>query len=102
MLILLVVLLLFGSKKIPELARGLGKGIREFKDATQSIQREIEKGIEDTDKKADDKPKPKPQPEPKELEKPEGSVSRQDDDAEPAEQQEIEPNEKKEESSDKS
>ncbi len=34
MLILLVVLLLFGSSKIPELARGLGKGIREFTDAT--------------------------------------------------------------------
>lgn len=39
--ILLVILLLFGSKKIPELARGLGKGMREFKDATSSIQREI-------------------------------------------------------------
>ena len=40
-LILLVVLLLFGSKKIPELARGLGKGIRYFKDATNEIQEEI-------------------------------------------------------------
>ena len=34
LLILLVVLILFGAKRIPELARGLGKGIREFKDAT--------------------------------------------------------------------
>jgi sec-independent protein translocase protein TatA len=33
LIILLVVLLLFGSKRIPDLARGLGKGIREFKDA---------------------------------------------------------------------
>ncbi|RZL41212.1 MAG: twin-arginine translocase TatA/TatE family subunit, partial [Pedobacter sp.] len=33
-LILVVVLLLFGGKKLPELARGLGKGIREFKDAS--------------------------------------------------------------------
>jgi sec-independent protein translocase protein TatA len=43
MLILLVVLLFFGANKIPELARGLGKGIREFKDAADGIQREIQK-----------------------------------------------------------
>lgn len=42
MLILFVVLLLFGANKIPELARGLGKGMREFKDATNGIQREIQ------------------------------------------------------------
>jgi sec-independent protein translocase protein TatA len=41
-LILLVVLLLFGGKKIPELMRGLGRGIREFKDAKDNVQREIE------------------------------------------------------------
>ncbi|WP_041257285.1 twin-arginine translocase TatA/TatE family subunit [Fibrella aestuarina] len=41
-LILAVVLLLFGAKKLPDLARGLGKGIREFKDATQAIQSTIE------------------------------------------------------------
>lgn len=40
--ILLVVLLLFGAKKIPELARGLGSGIREFKDASREIKREID------------------------------------------------------------
>lgn len=38
-----VVLLLFGAKRIPELAKGLGKGIREFKDASSGIKREIEK-----------------------------------------------------------
>ena len=37
-LILLVILVFFGSKKIPELAQGLGKGIREFKKATREIQ----------------------------------------------------------------
>jgi sec-independent protein translocase protein TatA len=37
-----VVLLLFGGKKIPELMRGLGRGIREFKDAKDNVQREIE------------------------------------------------------------
>ena len=42
MLILLAILLLFGAKKIPELARGLGKGIREFKDATKEIKNDIE------------------------------------------------------------
>jgi len=37
-------LIFFGAKKIPELARGLGKGIREFKDATREIKDEIEDG----------------------------------------------------------
>jgi sec-independent protein translocase protein TatA len=50
-LIALVVLLLFGGKKIPELMRGLGKGIREFKDAKDNVQREIEDHINE-DKKA--------------------------------------------------
>ena len=40
-LILVVVLLLFGAKRIPEIARGLGKGIREFKDATNDIKQEL-------------------------------------------------------------
>ena len=40
------ILLLFGGKKIPELARGLGKGIREFKDATKEVKSEIDKGSE--------------------------------------------------------
>tara|TARA_B100002052_G_C15659836_1_gene496752 strand:+ start:500 stop:724 length:225 start_codon:yes stop_codon:yes gene_type:complete len=40
-IIMLVVVMLFGSKKIPEIARGLGKGIRELKDASNDIRREI-------------------------------------------------------------
>ena len=36
-IIIVIILLLFGGKKIPELARGLGKGIREFKDASKGI-----------------------------------------------------------------
>ena len=38
---MLVIVMLFGSKKIPEIARGLGKGIRELKDASNDIKREI-------------------------------------------------------------
>ncbi|WP_322973388.1 twin-arginine translocase TatA/TatE family subunit [Pedobacter sp. MC2016-15] len=45
MLILGVVLLLFGGKKLPELARGLGKGIRDFKDASEGVKREIHRNI---------------------------------------------------------
>ena len=41
-IIFIVVLLLFGSKKIPDLARGLGKGMREFKKATDDIKKEIQ------------------------------------------------------------
>ena len=42
LVILLIVLLLFGAKKIPELAKGFGKGIREFKDATKDVNKEIQ------------------------------------------------------------
>ncbi|MCS7029215.1 MAG: twin-arginine translocase TatA/TatE family subunit [Bacteroidia bacterium] len=41
-LILLVILIFFGAKKIPELARGLGQGMREFRKASQEIQENIE------------------------------------------------------------
>jgi sec-independent protein translocase protein TatA len=50
-LILLIVLVLFGPKKIPELARGLGKGIQEFKKAQNSLQDEINKTVEEEPKK---------------------------------------------------
>ncbi len=47
MIIMLVILLLFGAKRIPELAKGLGKGIREFKDATKEIKNEVENAVKD-------------------------------------------------------
>jgi len=50
--IVLVIILLFGAKKIPELARGLGRGIREFKDATKEIKSEIEEGGKAVDNKS--------------------------------------------------
>lgn len=45
MLIMVVILLLFGGKKLPELARGLGKGLRDFKDASEGVKREIHRNI---------------------------------------------------------
>lgn len=44
--ILVVVLLLFGARKVPELARGLGQGIREFKKASREFEVEIEKAMD--------------------------------------------------------
>lgn len=49
-LIILVVLLLFGGRKIPELMRGLGRGIREFNDAKNNVKDEIEQGIKEKEK----------------------------------------------------
>lgn len=43
-IILVIVLLLFGGRKIPELMRGLGKGVREFNDAKNNVKKEIEEG----------------------------------------------------------
>lgn len=48
-LIILVVLLMFGGKKIPELMRGVGRGIREFNDAKSNVKNEIEEGMKDKD-----------------------------------------------------
>lgn len=45
--ILIVVIVLFGGKKIPELARGIGKGIREFNDAKEGVKSEIESGMKE-------------------------------------------------------
>jgi sec-independent protein translocase protein TatA len=54
--ILFVVLLLFGSKKIPEVARSLGKGIREFQKAAADIKRELSSVEDDLpQKKSNDK-----------------------------------------------
>ena len=50
LLILVVVLILFGAKRLPELARGLGQGINEFRDAVDSSKKEIIDGIENDSK----------------------------------------------------
>ncbi|MEE4197509.1 MAG: twin-arginine translocase TatA/TatE family subunit [Bacteroidales bacterium] len=53
-IILLVVLLLFGANKIPEIARGLGKGMREFRKAADDIKREMNNQTNDFKKDLDE------------------------------------------------
>ena len=48
-LIILVVVLFFGGRKIPDLMRGIGKGMREFKDAKEGVKSEIEAGMKEKD-----------------------------------------------------
>lgn len=54
-IIALVILLLFGGKKIPELMRGLGKGVKSFKEGVNEAKEEINKAQEDLDKPAEKK-----------------------------------------------
>ncbi len=46
-----VILVMFGGRKIPEFMRGLGKGIREFNDAKNNVKKVIEDGIKEKDEK---------------------------------------------------
>ena len=48
-IILIIVLLMFGGRKIPELMRGVGRGIREFQDAKTSVKNEIEDGMKESE-----------------------------------------------------
>ncbi len=50
LLVFFVILLLFGGKKIPELMRGLGRGVREFNDARDSVTKEFKQGMKESDK----------------------------------------------------
>ena len=52
-IIALVILLLFGGKKIPELMRGLGKGVKSFKDGVNEAKEEINKAKDEIDAPAD-------------------------------------------------
>lgn len=56
MFIMFIVLLLFGANKLPELARGMGKAVREFKKATSSVENEVRRAMEE--------PPPAPAPRP--------------------------------------
>ena len=52
LLIAVVILVLFGGRKIPEFMRGLGKGIREFNDAKDNVKKELEEGMREKDRAA--------------------------------------------------
>ena len=54
-IIMFIILLIFGAKKLPELAQGLGKGIREFKKASSEIQDEFKASTETSTPKTDEK-----------------------------------------------
>ncbi|HWD94499.1 MAG TPA: twin-arginine translocase TatA/TatE family subunit [Verrucomicrobiae bacterium] len=60
-LILALVLILFGAKKLPELAKGLGTGIKEFKKATREVTDEVQNAVDETPAPAKRLP-PQPQP----------------------------------------
>ena len=55
LLILVVIFLFFGAKKIPDIAKGLGQGIREFRKAARDIQEEVNKEVKQTDDKSEKK-----------------------------------------------
>lgn len=64
LIILLVVLLFFGAKRIPELARGIGQGINEFRKASDEIKKELEQGEREglsSNQNSKEKTKPKQQ-----------------------------------------
>jgi sec-independent protein translocase protein TatA len=53
-IIALAVLIFFGAKKIPEFAKGLGRGIREFKDAVKDVKKEVDEAGKEVPKKIED------------------------------------------------
>jgi sec-independent protein translocase protein TatA len=55
LLIVLVILIFFGAKKIPELAQGLGKGIREFKKATREVEEDVTSEVKKLDQSSEQK-----------------------------------------------
>ncbi len=54
-IIVVIILLLFGGKKIPELMKGMGKGVRSFKEGMDEVKDEIEKPLQDIDNEIDTK-----------------------------------------------
>jgi sec-independent protein translocase protein TatA len=72
--ILAVVLVLFGAKKVPELAKGLGLGIKEFKKASREVQDDLQRAFDD-----DQPPPPPPRNLPPAKPEPEKTVSQSDE-----------------------
>jgi sec-independent protein translocase protein TatA len=56
-IVLVIIVFLFGAKKLPELARGLGQGVREFKNAANNVKEEIEREASRTEVANDATPK---------------------------------------------
>jgi TatA/E family protein of Tat protein translocase len=81
MMIMLLALLLFGPKKLPEIGKQVGKALGEFKrasnDLKRSIQDEMDKAKEGLDPMSSDPPKPEPKPEPPALAPAAGAVAQQ-------------------------
>jgi sec-independent protein translocase protein TatA len=62
MWIAIVVLVLFGAKKVPELMKGVGTGIKEFKKASRDVQDEVQRAIDDSDRTPPPSPAPAVRP----------------------------------------
>lgn len=62
LVILAIILLLFGPKRLPELAEGLGKSIRKFKDASHEASREVRREVEDLSQARQEEKKDNPKP----------------------------------------
>ncbi len=67
LVIAVVVLVLFGAKKVPELMKGVGTGIKEFKKASRDVQEELHRAIDEADRTPPPPPAPKPAPQPDSL-----------------------------------
>ena len=80
LIIVFVLLLLFGGKKLPELARGMGRGLRHFKEELHGVKKQISDSAAEVDVEVPDEPEPEPEPAPEPKSDPEP--------AEPAEEPE--------------
>ncbi|HRI15808.1 MAG TPA: twin-arginine translocase TatA/TatE family subunit [Verrucomicrobiota bacterium] len=67
LVIAVVVLILFGAKKVPELMKGVGSGIKEFKKASRDVQDELHRAMDEVERTPPPPPKPAPPPEPDSL-----------------------------------
>ncbi len=83
-LILALVLILFGAKKLPELAKGLGTGIKEFKKATREVTDEIHNAVEDNQSHYSSLPPPKRQVEANQQQNPVEPTAEATEPAKPA------------------
>lgn len=88
LLILVAAIMMFGSKRIPEIARGLGKGIREVRNATNDIKREIQKGINEAESQVEQATRVAEEPA-KEVNEVPGAINRKKSQPDQASEQSI-------------